>query len=167
VITTSDAEVERFRGGRPLAAILSGLAAALGFGLATSYLVVGERPWLAALWASFACTQLALAYIHGRRRVAMTAAHLVLGGGRRAVSIPWSQIQQVRLDWAAPPVGDRDEAFQVERRDGGAVAAAASLGQVAASVDQLVAALQRRAEIHGFEVEVRRPPSMRRTAHRR
>jgi hypothetical protein len=166
-MTTSDAEVERFRGGSPMAAVLSGLAAAIGFGLAISYLVFGERPYLAPLWAVFACTQLGLAYVHGRRRVAMTAEHLVLGGGRRAVSIPWNRIQQVRLDWAAPRAGDRDEAFQVERRDGGIVAAAASLGQVAASVDQLVAALQRRAEVHGFEVEVRRPPSMRRTAHRR
>jgi hypothetical protein len=166
-VTATGEEVERFRGGRTAAAVLSGVAATIGFGLAVGYLVAGERLYLAPLWAAFACMQLGLAYIHGRRRVAMTGEHLVLGGGSRAVSIPWSQIRRVRLDWASPLAGDREGAFQVERCDGRIVDGAASLGNVAGDVEELVAALRRRAETHGFEVEVRQPPPMWRTAQRR
>jgi hypothetical protein len=103
------------------------------------------------------------AWLHARRRVVITDEELAVTHDLRTERVHWSAVERVTLDWAAAAAGRDPEAFRTERRDGSRLRSAAVMGLVDDRADELEAALRRRAEEHGFELEVHHPSWDRRS----
>lgn len=101
-------------------------------------------------------------------RVVVDDEGFVVPAGLRSRRTPWTRIERIRLDWASETTWRTPRQIQIERRDGEILRATAPTRMGSrrwAQREQLTAALRRRAERHGFELEVAGPARARVVGH--
>jgi hypothetical protein len=150
-------DVERFGWGRRGFAVLFGLLAFTGIALGTWYAVAEGRGAYGAFWVLFGLVHAASALLHARQHVTLTDAALGVTNDLRTRWIPWSDVEHVTVDWAAAAGGRDADAFRVDRTNGSTLRSIATRNLTGGAAGTFEAALRRRADEHGFDVEVHRP----------
>lgn len=154
-------EVERFRVVRRVLVGLHAAGATLGSGIAVAALATGEPWWYAGVFLAQAASLGSMAFIFGRQTVVLTDDEIVATQGFQRQRVAWPDVVVVHLDWAAEAAGRDRDVLRIERTSGGTVRSSAATGMDGTSQGseggRLEAALRRRADAHGFTVEVTSP----------
>jgi hypothetical protein len=153
--------VQRFRVARRGMAVFMGIAATFGLAIGVWSFAIGRPWWYGSVFFLQAALLGSLGFIFGRQTVALTDDEIIATQGFRRQRASWSDVESVRLDWAAEAAGRDRDVLRIERRSDTTIRSSATMGMdganESAEAARLEAALRERAAAHGFRVEVTMP----------